>query len=626
MTAFLFSLALALQGDDPRIDQLIRDLTDKSTRKRDAAQKELEQNAAAWWKIYEAKAPELADERSKKLLTDLAAKAKKRDPELMKPAAVELLQSDVLGQQLRFAGVFEDRLRLHLKEQGFDVDDAALLILLLHVAPQLTNDDVKASVAHSLGRLATPDRMTATVDLLRGWMKEDFSLLRAASVDSLADLRATGAADEILALARDPVPLVRSRAVRAMAAVGSKAHVPKLEQLLSDPDPRLRDGVLESLFILDPEHSVRIARGALSDSDPMIRHRCLKFLMARRVREAHADVAKLFSDPEPTVRADAVRFMTRVCVTEHMDAMCALKTDPSPAVRIRLLQAIRLLDQRDRAQTVSDLIKFNTTSEVRFEIARTIGALQLKEFAKQLPPLMRDQAARYAAANALARLNAAEFVSEVVRLAKNQDQDVAYHGIDALADWGVPEGSAVMIDNLKPDRGRALVSSIVGLGMLGDKSALDKVIAAGGNRTELRAAIAFYLIAVDAKDKKDLVQRVVQDRNDQLPRRLASQLSFLRHRDSWLDMKRKEFDPGASTLGELLSELERQTGIKVTMSSGQDMLRAPVSVNFPLTVLEAIQYVMAGTQGAILIEKDGLVFVNLSQARTYLAEWLKEWK
>jgi HEAT repeat protein len=626
MVAVVLACLLTLQDDaGARVDQLLKDLSDKNPRKRDAATQELTKNAVAWRKILQAKAPELKDEKQRKMVVDLAESARLRDPEEMKPMAEDFMQSDAVSQALRTGCVFEDRLRYHLKTNGFDPDDAAILALLLHLAPKLTRENARASVAHSLAVLAGSGGAAAVVTIILDWTKDEHAIVRAACVDALADLRASQTAPRVLELIHDPSPIVRFRALRAMGLLGGKEHLPALEKLLHDSDPRVREGALDDVFAIDSEAARPHSRAALADDDPRVRHLALKQAMRLRDREAHARVAKLFQDPEPTIRADAVRFMTRMRVTDHMDELCKLSKDADETVQIRVAQSLRLLNQKDRLQVLSELLK-DRAADVRLEAVKTLGVFEAKEFSKDIAKLIGDGVVRYAAVMALARMKAADQVDAILKVAKDRDQDQAAKGIDALVEMGAPEAIPVMQENLKADRGRAMISSVIGLGRMGDTSSLDKIMELPQNRPEILSIVAVYFMAVGMKDKREVIEKALKDQNPIFAKRMTAMASLLRDRSRWTKIMRAEFDPDAETVGELIEELTRQTGLKVTIDGSRDVLSNPNPIRYPISVYELTQYIVNNTPFTVVVEDGGIRLLPPPAAKTYIQDWLKDWK
>jgi HEAT repeat protein len=621
----LLSVLLAAQDDATRVDELIRQLSDKSSRRRDAARAELEKNALPWRRLLEDKAPAVADEKQREYLSGLAERAKKRDPEEMKAAAEELLASD-FSQLMRTASVLEDRLRTHLADRGFEPDAPALFALIMHLAPKLAGETLRSSAAHSMATLAPADRRAEAVRTLLEWLKDESAIVRAACVDSLADLRETAAARTILELVHDPSPLVRARAMRAIAALGAPELLPDLAKLLRDEDPPLRAAALENIFALDRRAAAPHARAALADEDPQVRHVALRLATRLRDYEAREAVAKLFKDSEPTIRADAIRFMTRLAIEDHVDEMCALSRDGDLNVLIRLAQALRLLRQRDRSAVLFDLLKVRST-DVRIEAVRAMGALEIAEFGRVAKDLYRDNNLRLATAFALARLKAKDHLEFIVRLARDTDQDQAARGIEALVEMGAPEAVPIMLENLKPDRGRAFYQSLIGLARMGAKDSMEKVMAIGDRRPEVRSMVALYLMGVGATDQAETLRKLARDQNMIYVRRMVSMATYLKDPDGWMKVSRRELDPDAETVEELMAEIARQTGVKVsTQGVPENFLKTPTAVNYPVTVQEALAAVVGEGQFSVALEGGELKILGPAAARDFISSWLDSWK
>lgn len=134
---------------------------------------------------------------------------------------------------------------------------------LLDLAVAVEDGPVATELIRQLGR---HPRLKAS-SLLLGKLKSTAAQVRAAAIDTLAELLIPEAGEPIRKLLEDKDPLVRRAAAAAAGRLADRGAIEALLRLAKDDEPAVRRVSLESLRLLGEARAVPLAVAALSDRE-----------------------------------------------------------------------------------------------------------------------------------------------------------------------------------------------------------------------------------------------------------------------------------------------------------------------------------------------------------------------
>jgi len=141
--------------------------------------------------------------------------------------------------------------------------DASPEARLLDLAGSIEDSPVAAEVFRQLGLRPKVD----AVPLLRGKLSSPVPEVRVAALEALAELRAEGVGESVLALLRDPDLRVRLAAVTGCSKLGTRQAIDTILQYATDPNPEIRRRSLQALGKFREARAATVSTAALHDRE-----------------------------------------------------------------------------------------------------------------------------------------------------------------------------------------------------------------------------------------------------------------------------------------------------------------------------------------------------------------------
>lgn len=622
---------IAAAQDDDQIDTWIRDLSSRSAAARDTAQARLRDAAPSRWKTLEERAARQSDPALRELLSSIAAQGRRRDPERILVAVDEIVREAPWKAHHPLPGLFENFLRRELAERELEPGPDAFSRALLKVRSLLDSskagDPLLGSLANSLGSTATPSTRNDVRAALREMLSLGSPIVQCAAIDALVAIRAVEEGDDLRRHARGGALVVRLRAMHALAVLRPDGSHATLEALLSDPEPQVRKAALAGLASISREAALLAVPGLLKDPAFDLRAAALELVAFERPHFLTGAVAELIHDPEPSVRAAAVRYLGRVPGNPHAGTVAARVQDEDARVRRAAATAIALLGLRDRAGELERLLRDRDRAVVAAAL-QALSALGSCESAPAIARLLGNTSHRPAAILALGRLGSTAHLPELLEAAKHADEEIAARAIHAIGEMRGAAAAAgpELIALLDPRRPAASLAVMLALARMRCREQSETVLQAAARFTGRRgdASIdAYHILALEARDTARVLS-ILRGRDERRAWDAQLALHELRHGEAFVRIMRRLLDPEARTLGELLKEMRRQSGLPVEWQLPVDWLTRPAAVMQPMTVEQALDAVgeAAGRRITLSIEENAIRFLPFDRAVEIWGDWL----
>ncbi len=211
---------------------------------------------------------------------------------------------------------------------------------------------------------------------------------------------------------------------------------------ISDPDPAIRRVSAEILGSLPVPEATPALMNALADSDAHVRQASLRALAQARAAPALLEVAMCLTDSELEVRAQAVETLHRLAggargLIAHLQP---LLDDPAPAVQARAAVALLRSGANSQARDLLRNMAALGDTEARVSALTALGdwgdAEAFELVAVELEDADAPPAARRAAAQALARVDAKRSLEWLVRALGDEDASVREAAATAIGQMG----------------------------------------------------------------------------------------------------------------------------------------------------------------------------------------------
>ena len=433
-------LLLSAVTQEKGMSQLIEELGDGNVAVRDRASRDL---VDGWkrWSVEELEA--LADSRRE----DPETVARSRDALArirIRQAIGESLLNAIPGLEAACLGRNEELLlqaldraeQLHRKS---GVDGADLVSLLRWISERKWSDRVGERVAEleKRGVIADPK-------LVLPLLKEEDPTRRMRALDTLARLRATGLAAEIVPLLTDPKPDVRHEAARALTMLNARDQVDKILPLL-EKGPDVRHWAVILLGNLAAREAAPRLLPLLRHSDPHLRQVVVASLAKMRARDMAKDLVLLLADPIPGVRRQAVEALGTLEADEAVPAIESLLGSKEAATRAAASEA--LAELRAGSAALAPLLK-DPELPVRVAAIQAIGRSGDRSSTPALRALLAEGDVWIVAnvLDALGRLGGPAEAEAVVPLLRSESPLLREKALDALGRLGA-------VGSLKADAG-----------------------------------------------------------------------------------------------------------------------------------------------------------------------------
>ena len=418
------------------------------------------------------------------------------DPEIRSRAAVAL---ERLGVPARLVGMVERDDR---------AADAGELLVKLAIA------GARELLAELLLHRSPRVRL-AMVDAVRRAGRRDLApeLVRAASSDSDADVRAAafdtlrifGARDAVpaaLGAVTDPAEPVRSAAVSLLGELGTAEAAPALRSRTGDPEPAVRAAAVRALGAIRAPNGTAEFRRLLADPVPAVRAAAALAVADAGARQLGDELVPLLADTEPPVQVAAARALSRAGNVGAVPALMRAFDTAGPELREAIVGTVAQLDPA-RVRVLLDRLIAGNDSASRIALIRTLRQVRAEDPLPLIGPLAGDPdpEVRREAITSLGTLGDAAAPAAITAL-DDPDAGVRARALDAIvrlrrADQG-PKILQLLAGDPSPEvRERAALATGI-LEVPGGESGL---VAAGRSDqpAEVRAAAALALGAFEGE-------------------------------------------------------------------------------------------------------------------------------
>lgn len=431
----LFVVGTAGQDEAAR---LVRDLSDESPERRDAAVKGL---LAGWDRWTDADLARLdrfargtdleAVTRARAILKRIRFRRQIGTKVLARLPDVEI---GALGDSDRSLVRALYQAAKELKDGRLEPPDVARLVeAVVEARPKLTHDDA----IEDLAELPRKHRDPVWLPLLGLVLRHAEEEARLEGLRTLEALGTPRALRLVLPLFDDKSPAVRERAVRIVAEIGNEGLVPKLAERLKDPDSKVRAAALAALGRFRSKGFASEALKLLKDPRSWISIEGARILADMGARE-HADtILPLLKHRDGQARRGAAKALARLGTIEHADKIAELLGHHNYVVRYVAAQSLRLLDAREYIPQVARLLEGKNDSELH-QVTSVLGEWGAREQASRIVPLLQNegQAVRFTAAQTLGWFRAAEHEEAVASLLEDPNLHVRAAALVALCRIG----------------------------------------------------------------------------------------------------------------------------------------------------------------------------------------------
>ena len=221
-----------------------------------------------------------------------------------------------------------------------------------------------AGAGHPLTRTAIANNLSNDLDkalqfnLLRSFIEDDHTSVRAAAAAAIGRLEASELLPELLKLSSDPAPIVRRRAAIAMGTFPQRDTYVRLIELCGDSGSELlRDAALDTLENIADKYPVeRQAGGFLDSTNADIRYNLYRLL----------------------TRLDSSMYNEPIATQLHLSATAARQKLPYSDRPINIAAGIRALNTGGAREAAADItaLKAHPDALVRTAVAESIGVLK----------------------------------------------------------------------------------------------------------------------------------------------------------------------------------------------------------------------------------------------------------
>jgi HEAT repeat protein len=278
-----------------------------------------------------------------------------------------------------------------------------VVISQLIAAMRDDNARVRFDAVHALGFIAEPPLDPSEVRALADELDHYDPVIRMATARVLGRLKATGAADKLLASLGDSNPAVRAFAAEALGNIREvRALVPLRDLVARGKGDEVGHALLALAHIASSDDRL-LFRDRLASPDPLIRRAAVEGLGRLNDRESLSAVQGLFTaDRSADVRLAAAFSLQLFGQGEsQVIASMLVVRDQAPAARDDLLEL-----GHDALPGIEAALKVATDSRQRADLVQAIGYVGHPDDAALLDPLLKDGDPRVlrAATEAITRL------------------------------------------------------------------------------------------------------------------------------------------------------------------------------------------------------------------------------
>ncbi len=280
-----------------------------------------------------------------------------------------------------------------------------------------------------------------------GW--DDWVDIQVQAIKSLGDFAVEDAVGDIVVAVDDEMGQdLTEVGLGALACLGEPG-VAVLVRFLDSKDHRQRRLAVKYLVEADAMSARKALAAALADSSAEVRLAAARGLAVHDAKDPR--LAALFDDRDPVVRAGAVA----LCGRDHPDHLEAMLSDPSEKVRRAVLAIVsdnpQCLDAERITAQLTDALSANdpeTAAVAADALASVAPATAFDVLARVATDDRNITEARVGALKALARLDDSRRIQTATALAADDERQIRYQALVALARMAGAEGEEAALASL----------------------------------------------------------------------------------------------------------------------------------------------------------------------------------
>jgi len=310
-----------------------------------------------------------------------------------------------------------------------------------------TNPFVRTAAARALSRIGGTDAIL----LPRGPLTDSSERVRAAAVDSLAEIGQPDTCRDVLIMTGDPDARVHLAARKASFSFGMERVLSTLKSLAAAESPILREEVVRILDRLRIADLAALLHQARDDRSESVRTVACAVRPGSSLTEGSPistvleELSRLpldipFPDPlgspDPSVRKEEIReIVCRRQLSRIPDLAQSVSGETDSSVRASMIMALGLLKARDCGQVLEGSLK-DPDGRVRANAVEALGLLEDPSVLKNLVPLLRDPSPRVRANAivALKRTRGVDVTSVLKEMVESPEKGMVFSAIYAITD------------------------------------------------------------------------------------------------------------------------------------------------------------------------------------------------
>jgi HEAT repeat protein len=230
-------------------------------------------------------------------------------------------------------------------------------------------------------------------------------------------------------LVAEPVPYVRTRVSQALGAIGNPSVIHYLVNILKDPEWWVRVRAVEALEQLGKESTPSLLI-ALEDEDPEVRRRSA--LALERIGYVEQILQEYGEDQYKPELRKILFLIAQAGVIESLSDKLS-KADKN--LQKRIVRLLGEAETADAADPLIDLLKNTEDWTLQARIIQSIGKVDAQKAIPTLIHYLRDNEywVRRSAVEALAMLNAVNYVDDVAAILKDPNPQARESALRALS-------------------------------------------------------------------------------------------------------------------------------------------------------------------------------------------------
>jgi serine/threonine-protein kinase len=306
---------------------------------------------------------------------------------------------------------------------------------------QDTELDVQNKAVDLLVQVNDPETVKYLIDVL----KDENEYARRSAVEVLNHVGDAKSVKYLLEVIADSDWWVRTRAADALGKIGGPRVVEAVLQLIRDDNQDVRRAAIEILNQIRDDRAVDQLLEATRDPDWWVSERAVDALAEIGSPKALPRLKEMLNGSEPKTLPTVIRALGRIGSHEVIDNLLVLLQRPEQEIRIEAIQALTLVSDERRAETIKMRLQSLPTAENDTLGAAVRGALDALDARFSTQQLAADKRAAQLAEPSKTLLAETSEMSDVVKQAEEQSNRL---DISTMKPGDVIEGRYRFVDKI----------------------------------------------------------------------------------------------------------------------------------------------------------------------------------